>query len=58
MTLVKFVAFVVLKILGNLVSMQNSLNVHNCRGKQISKTVLGNLTIILNVLSESSIHFT
>ena len=31
MTLVKFVMFVVLKILDNLVSMQNSLNAHNCR---------------------------
>ena len=30
MTLVKFVMFVVLKILDNFVSMQNSLNVHNC----------------------------
>ena len=34
MTLVKFVTFVVLKILGNVVSMQNSLNAHNCRRKQ------------------------
>ena len=34
MTLVKFVTFVVLKILDDLVSVQNSLNVHNCRRKQ------------------------
>ena len=38
MTLVKFVKFVVLKILDNLVSMQNSLNVHNCRRKQNFET--------------------
>ena len=31
MTLVKFVSIVVLKILDNLVSVQNSLNAHNCR---------------------------
>ena len=30
MTFVKFVTFVVLKILDNLVSMQNSLNAHTC----------------------------
>ena len=30
MTLVKFVTFVVLKILDNLISMKNSLNANNC----------------------------
>ena len=34
MALVKFVTFVVLKILDNLVSMQNSLNANNCWCKQ------------------------
>ena len=57
MTLVKIATFVVLKILDNLVSMQNSLNVHNLDVNKISKTVHHSLTFILNVLSESSIHF-
>ena len=63
MALVKFVTFVVLKILGNLVSMQNSLNANNLRRKlklfnlcDISKTVQSNLTFILNILSEFRIH--
>ena len=34
MAMVKFVTFVVLKILDNLVSMQNSLNANNCYLKQ------------------------
>ena len=58
MTLVKFVTFVVLKILDNLVSMQNSLNANNCWSKQNFETVQRNLTFILNGLSEPSIHFT
>ena len=65
MVLVKFVTFVVLKILGNLVSMQNSLNANNLRRKlklfnlcDISKTVQSNLTFILNILSEFRIHST
>ena len=58
MTLVKIVTFVVLKVLNNLVSMQNSLyDVHNPDVNKISKTVHHSLTFILNVLSESSIHF-
>ena len=65
MVLVKFVTFVVLKILGNLVSMQNSFNANNLRRKlklfnlcDISKTVQSNLTFILNILSEFRIHST
>ena len=34
MALVNFVTFVVLKILGNLFSMQNSLNENKCWRKQ------------------------
>ena len=49
--------FVVLNILDNLFSMQNSLNANNCWRKQILKTFQADLTYILNVLSESSIHF-
>ena len=44
--------FVVLKILNNLVFIQDSLN------SEISKTVQCDLNFILNVLSESSIQFT
>ena len=46
MTLVKFVTFVVLKILDNLVSMQNSLNAHNCSRKQIFRK-LSKVTLTL-----------
>ena len=53
MTLVKLMTFVVLKILDNFVSMENSLNANNCDVRKISKTVQGNLTFILNVLSET-----
>ena len=55
MALVKFVTFVVLKILENLVSMQNLLNANNWK---IRKTVQPKFTFILNILSEFSIHFT
>ena len=54
MALVKFVTFVVLKILENLVSMQNLLNANNWK---IRKTVQPKFTFILNILSEFSIHF-
>ena len=57
MVLVNFVTFVVLKILDNLFSMQKPLNANNCWRKQISKTVQRDPTYILNVVSESSIHF-
>ena len=56
MALVNFVMFVALKLLDNLFFMQNSLNANNSWHK-ISKTVQTDLTFILNVLSESSIHF-
>ena len=52
MTLVKFVTFVVLKILDNLVSMQIIADV-----SKISKTVQPSLIFSLNVLSISSIYF-
>ena len=55
MALVKFVTFVVLKILENLVSIQNLLNANNWK---IRKTVQPKFTFILNILSEFSIHFT
>ena len=54
MALVKFVTFVVLKILENLVSMQNLLNANNWK---IRKTVQPKFTFTLNILSEFSIHF-
>ena len=46
--------FVVLKILDNLFSMQNSLNTNNCDVSKISKTSKGDLTFSI---SESSIHY-
>ena len=55
MALVKFVTFVILKILENLVSMKNLLNANSWK---IRKTVQPKLTLILNILSEFSIHFT
>ena len=45
MVLVNFMTFVVLKILGNLVSMQNYLNANHC---ETSKTVQRDLIFILN----------
>ena len=53
MGLANFVAFLVLKILYNLVSMQNFLNakLFNCW------LVQGDLTLIFDVLSESHIGF-
>ena len=58
MTFAKFVTFVVLKILDNHVSMQNYLNQIIADASKILKYVQGNLTFILNVLSEPSIHIT
>ena len=49
MAMVNFLAFAVLKILNNLSSMQNY--------RKISQTVQRDLIFILNVPSESSIHF-
>ena len=58
MTLINFVTFVVLKVLDNLFFMQNSLNANNCWRKQNFENYLQhNFTFILNLLSESSIHF-
>ena len=54
MALVNFLTIVVLKILDNLFSMQNSLNANN---SDLSEIVQRDLIFILNVLSESSIHF-
>ena len=49
--------FVVLKIMGNLVSIQSSLNNIIADVNKIAETVSRNLTFILNALSVSSIHF-
>ena len=57
MSLVNVETSVILKILENFVSMQNSLNANNCSRKEIWKTDQGDLTFILNVNWESSIHF-
>ena len=54
MALVNFPTIVVLKILDNLFSMQNSLNANN---SDLSEIAQRDLIFILNVLSESSIHF-
>ena len=54
MALVNFVTFVVLKILDNIFSMQNSLNANNCRRKQTFENCPTYLAFISNVLSESS----
>ena len=56
MVLVSF-AFVVLRILSNLFFMQNSLNVNSLDLSEISNTVQRDFTFILNIFSESSIHF-
>ena len=56
MALVNFVMFMALKILGNLVSMQNFLNAIT-DVNEISKSVQHDLNFILNVLSESTINF-
>ena len=53
MVLMNFVAFVIFKILLNLVSMQNLLNANNCWHKQN----LENCPIILNLLLGSAIGF-
>ena len=50
--------FVVLKIMGNLVSIQSSLNNIIADVNKIAETVSRNLTFILNALSVSRIHFT
>ena len=60
MALVNFVKFLVLKILGNLFFMQNSLKKKTKETADINKksrTFQRDLTFILNVLSDSSIHF-
>ena len=57
MTLVNFVAFVVLKILDNLVCMQNSLMQITADVSKILKIAQRDLAFTINVLSESSIHF-
>ena len=60
MALVNFVKFLVLKILGNLFFMQNSLKKKPKETADINKksrTFQRDLTFILNVLSDSSIHF-
>ena len=57
MALVNLVTFLVLKILDNLFFLQNSLIQITADVNKISKTVQDDLTVILNVLSEPSIHF-
>ena len=59
MALFKFVAFSVLKMLNDFVSMQkNSLNANKLWWKQNFETAEADITFILNFLSEPSIHFT
>ena len=55
MILINLVAFVVFKILLNLVSMQNLLNANNL--SKIWKTVQGDLIFIFDVLLGSAIGF-
>ena len=57
LALVNFVTFVVLKILDNLFSLQNSLNAKTAEVSEISKAAQRDLSFILDVLLESSIHF-
>ena len=57
MALINFVTFVVLKILDNLFSMQNSLNAMTADVSEILKAVQPDFTFILNFLSELTIHF-
>ena len=57
MALVNLVTFLVLKILDNLFFLQNSLIQITADVNKISKTVQDDLAVILNVLSEPSIHF-
>ena len=57
MVLINFVAFVVFKILLNLVSMQNLLNANNCWHKQNLETVQRDLIFFFDVLLGSIISF-
>ena len=57
MTLVNFVAFVVFKILENLVSMQNTLNTSNCWRKQNFKNCPAQSYFYFKFESESSTHY-
>ena len=57
MALVNLVTFLVLKILDNLFFLQNSLIQITADINKIPKTVQADLTFILIVLSEPSIHF-
>ena len=43
--------------IGKSFSMQNSLSANNCDVSKISRTVQRDLSFILNVISESRIHF-
>ena len=56
MVLVKMIAFVVLKILHNLVSMQKSLQI-TAGVSKIRKSAQADLKFLLVVLSESVISF-
>ena len=57
MVLVNFAKFVILKILDNLFSMQNSLMQINVDVSKILKALQCVITFISNFLSESSIYF-
>ena len=52
MDLANFVAFLVLKILYNLVSMENFSNANSCWHRQKVKNVQNDFTFIFNILSE------
>ena len=57
MVLVNFVTVLVLRILGNLVSLQNILIQITADVSTILKIVQHEFTFTLNVFLESSIHF-
>ena len=57
MVLVNFVTIVVLNVLDNLHSMQNSLIQITADIRETSKTVKPDLFFIINVFSEFRIHF-
>ena len=57
MVLMNFVAFVVFKILYNLVSMKNVLNTITADTSKIWKTVQGGLIFIFDELLRSGISF-
>ena len=54
MALINALVFVVLKILDNLVFVQESLEANNCRRKQTSKSAQAGIAFILDILSKKA----